>query len=660
MKEEQLEETRISYWQVFRLFFTIFLLYLMGDAFYRWDGFRYYGSFSEFLPSIALVTVLWSIVALFTAMLIWILLNICDWTCQRVGFKVEKELLLLFLCFFAMFGTMIWFGKKFLLTFMTTSYNIKQILMLCVFITTAFFTWVFRNKAKQWIDNIQERITPLLWLFGIFTVFSLLLVTYHTWIEDSHNAESKKIFNQAVSDKKSPNIILITFDALTSRDMSVYGYDKHTTPFISEWAKSASLFTRVVAGSNYTVPTTASLMTGKRVWTHQSYHSHSFKPIKSDVENLPLMLKDNGYYTMAYIVNPLASVKALGIDSGIDFALHPSDLNIPSTLFTITEQYCYRIFGDKIHLWDWFFKRDFIMGKLLKKISETFSQNSETEVPPEKAFKSFLSILDEGPPEPFFAWIHLYPPHDPYLPPEPDMGKFNSSSDMRTFKSQASLLHFRYRDYPQKIQPIVDILRSRYDEFIRYCDKQFKDFITQLEKRNIFNDSIIIMSSDHGESFEHNYLAHGYSHLYEQATHIPLIIMEPEQTKGLVIKDLIEQVDIPVTILDLAGINKPSWMEGRSIVPLLRGSTIPSKPVLSMNLETNPSNGHQITSGTIAVWEGDYKLIHYIEKKESLLFNLKQDPDELNNLFENEHVIGQRLLSIIQDNLEKANDKIDE
>jgi arylsulfatase A-like enzyme len=200
--------------------------------------------------------------------------------------------------------------------------------------------------------------------------------------------------------------------------------------------------------------------------------------------------------------------------------------------------------------------------------------------------------------------------------------------------------------------------RISYDGFIRYCDKQFEDFIAQLTSRNRLKNTVVILSSDHGESFEHDYRGHGGPYLYEQLTHIPLIIKESEQSEGRIINDLIEQIDIPPTILDLANIPVPSWMEGRSLVPLMRGKRLPSIPAFSMNLAKNPSLWHQITKGTIAVWEGDYKLIHYLEEKKSLLFNLKQDPGELNNLFNKEPEVGQRLLTLIQDNLKMANERI--
>jgi arylsulfatase A-like enzyme len=208
------------------------------------------------------------------------------------------------------------------------------------------------------------------------------------------------------------------------------------------------------------------------------------------------------------------------------------------------------------------------------------------------------------------------------------------------------------------MQPEVETLRARYNEFVRYCDKQFEDFITQLTKRGKLKNTVIILSSDHGESFEHGYLTHGNEHLYEQVTNIPLIIKEPDQSEGRIINDIAEQIDIPATILELAHIPVPSWMEGRSLVPLMRGKRLLSRPAFSMNFEKNPSRGHQITKGTIAVWEGDYKLIHYLQEKKSLLFNLKKDPRELNNLFDREPEIGKHLLTLIQDNLKKANERI--
>lgn len=252
------------------------------------------------------------------------------------------------------------------------------------------------------------------------------------------------------------------------------------------------------------------------------------------------------------------------------------------------------------------------------------------------------------------------PPHAPFLPPEPYMQMFDSSEKLTTLKAQLTRIQEirKYLSEFKRFPADIVILRARYDEFIRFCDEQFKDFIMRLDKGNRLKNTVVILSSDHGESFEHNYFLHAGGHLYEQVTSIPLIIKEPSQTDGRIINDLVEQIDIPATILELAGIEKPPWMEGRSLYPLLRGKKLSSIPVLSMAFPENPDHGAKITKGTIAVWKGDYKLIHYLEEDRSLLFNLREDPDELNNLFDKEPEIANRLLSLIRLNLEKANERI--
>jgi arylsulfatase A-like enzyme len=90
----------------------------------------------------------------------------------------------------------------------------------------------------------------------------------------------------------------------------------------------------------------------------------------------------------------------------------------------------------------------------------------------------------------------------------------------------------------------------------------------------------------------------------------------------------------------------------------MRGEALQPKPAFSMWFRHNRSRGHQITKGTIAVWEGDYKMIHYLQEGKSLLFNLKNDPEEMDNLIDRETEIGKHLLDLIKTNLQKANQRI--
>ena len=322
MNKQIIESKRkTSYWQVFRLIFVVLFLYLMGNAFFRWDGFRFYGTFSEFLPGAALISILWSIAAAFTAMMIWLPPVIFGRLFQRIGWKIRIENLQVFISVFLLFGLIASIVKRLILPSIKATLQLKIIVFLCAVLAGIFLTWKFLDKFERWAGVIQEKITTLIWLFGIWVILSVPLVSYYAWIKPANIAVSQKISQTTTTDNKSrPNIILITFDAFTTHDMSVYGYRRTTTPFISEWAKSGSLFTRLEAASNFTTATTASLMTGKRVWTHQTYQMIGGKPVKSHIENLPFVLKNNGYYTMAFVANTSASVRLLGIADSFDIA----------------------------------------------------------------------------------------------------------------------------------------------------------------------------------------------------------------------------------------------------------------------------------------------------------------------------------------------------
>lgn len=629
---------------IFKFVLIIFYLYLIGDAFYRWDGFRYYATFSEFLPSVALVTILWSLIALFVTACIWLPLILCNKIFQC---RIRWEDIILLNVIVIITGLSIWGVKRYFLPHLHTTQPIRIAILIFIIILSVFLTWLSRDRFSKWIDKIQENITPLFWISGGWLIISILLISYSTFLTsespntllNDHNPPSKIDPN-----KEKINIILLTFDALSAEEMSLYGYHRLTTPFISKWAQNAYVFTRAEAAGNFTPSTVASLMTGKRVWTHQTYHLFGSKPVKGGTENLPFLLKSHGYRTIAFVVNPVASVNVLGISKSFDIAPLATEFSIPVSLFRreetvefgLIDRYIYQLFGNKIRLYDWFVQKNFAFGWFINAFLS--DDNYQTSVPPKITFDKFLQLIkDTKNIEPFFAWIHLLPPHTPYLPPEPYWGIF----DMNITQNSD-----------------VDLKRIKYDEFIRYCDDQFQYFIEQLSKLGILNRTVIILSSDHGESFEHDYIGHGGYHLYEQVTHIPLIIKEPNQKTGKVIDDLVEQIDIPATILDLAGIPIPSWMEGRSLVPLMRGEKLPPKYIFSMDFKKNPSRGNIIKRGTIAIWKDNYKLIHYLDENKALLFNLKEDPSELKNLFDIKSEIGKELLFVIKKNLKEANERI--
>lgn len=643
---------RPNFWTVFRLVFVFFFLYLIGDAFYRWDGFSYHGSFSEFLPAFALASILWSVIAFLCALFIWILLLTLRRILLRVHLKITIDQLLLCTGFFVVLSSVALGAKKLAWPLLETAMPVKIGTLISVVLLSVALALLFREKAGRWIEIAGGRVTPLVWLFGITVLMSVPLVSYSAFHYTGKLAVTGINAGHVAPAEGRPNILFITFDALTARDMSLYGFNKETTPFMSRWAQSATVFTRLEGAANYTAPTTATLMTGKRVWTHRRFQSNAGAPVHSATESLPFVLINNGYFNMAFVANSIASVQELGMSESFSVAPGSYEFISPARLFGYIHKYLYKGFGAKIKLNDWILYEDFILDMVTP--DPYIKEPYRSEFPIEKVFDRFQEEMKGTVQEPYFAWNHVFPPHFPYLPPDEEAGLFDPSTRYTSYGDQFKLVRPRY--FPKEHQHDADILRSRYDEFIRYCDGQFKSLIEEMESRGELKNTVIIVSSDHGESFSHGYFTHGGPYLFEQMTHLPLIIKVPGQTEGNVIDTLVGQADIPATILDLAGIPVPSWMEGRSLVPLFRKGKIEPRPVFSMNLNKNPSR-ERITKGSIAVWEGDYKLIHYLGKKQSLLFNLKEDPGELHNLMDKEPDVGGRLLGMIQDRLEKVNYK---
>jgi arylsulfatase A-like enzyme/Flp pilus assembly protein TadD len=192
----------------------------------------------------------------------------------------------------------------------------------------------------------------------------------------------------------------------------------------------------------------------------------------------------------------------------------------------------------------------------------------------------------------WFCWVHLWDPHDPYAPPEP-------------FLTQ-------YADDP-------------YSGEVAYVDAQLGLLFSELEKRQLLDKTLIILTGDHGESFgEHGETFHGYF-AYNTTLRVPLIISAPG-IKAARIKDAVSHVDIFPTVCDVLGLEKPSSLQGDSLAPFLRGRTRRAKPIYFEALESYLNRGWAPIRGVI---ENGKK---YIDSPIPELYDLESDLDEAKNL----------------------------
>jgi arylsulfatase A-like enzyme/Flp pilus assembly protein TadD len=199
--------------------------------------------------------------------------------------------------------------------------------------------------------------------------------------------------------------------------------------------------------------------------------------------------------------------------------------------------------------------------------------------------------------EPFFLWVHYYDPHQPHDPPAP---------------------------YDQLF---ADHL---YDGDIAYTDESLGTLLDRLRRDGLYDDTLVVLTSDHGEGLgEHEELSHSYL-LYESTLHVPLVLRGPGVAANRRVAGRVRLADVAPTVLDALGIPVPADMQGRSLKPLLSGGA-GGRVERTHYAETLSPRLSQNWGELRALYEGSWKYIHGPKPE---LFDLAADPKELRNLVE--------------------------
>jgi arylsulfatase A-like enzyme len=243
--------------------------------------------------------------------------------------------------------------------------------------------------------------------------------------------------------------------------------------------------------------------------------------------------------------------------------------------------------------------------------------------PPEASFQQAEQILD-GLAEPYFMWVHVFAPHFPYLPEPPHLHKFLRADVLRTHAEFADMVDLTGYTYSAAKQPVVDQGRLRYDEWLAQADAAFGRFMSKMRTSGRLTDTAVLVCADHGDSFQGGYLGHGGPQQLRPIVHIPLLVHLPGQVSQRQIVAAVDQTALAPTILEIAGVGRPDWMDGQS---LLTGAAdagrMESGHAFTQFFAAN-SVFEPLTRGTVGVIDGQYQYVFDLANQTGKLFDLAE------------------------------------
>jgi arylsulfatase A-like enzyme len=463
------------------------------------------------------------------------------------------------------------------------------------------------------VDVLAGRVTRRFLLVagvaGLITAFSNKLVSQ----------TSRQPERAAKAKPSSPNIVLVTFDALCAEDMSLYGYPLPTTPNIDSLAQTSFAFSNYYAASTFTTPCIVSMLTGRYPSNTHVYHYGGRLYGEAAAQTLPNSLRNGGYVTAASVANPGAHPDCLGF--GVDF----DELPPPPIKDFASKEAAARFHSATLAADVGFAGR--IVPYLMEQVSPRLFGETHSDFPPSMSFQQAGKLLD-GLQGPYFLWVHVYAPHFPYLPEPPFLKQFLHTDELRTHTEFAKLFDLTGYNYSAAKQPDIDRARLRYNEWIAQADDAFGQFMTKLRASAHFDNTAVIVSSDHGESFQGGYAGHGGPSQLRPIVHVPLVVHLPGQTEGHKITTIADQTTLAPTILEIADIARPDWMDGHSLGGIMRGETGAQTPVAFTQYFEPNSAFKPITRGTVGAVDGQHQYVFDVEKKTGVLYNLDEAQDQ--------------------------------
>jgi arylsulfatase A-like enzyme len=411
-----------------------------------------------------------------------------------------------------------------------------------------------------------------------------------------------------------PNLVLVVLDTVRADHLSLYGYGRDTTPRLKQLAEDSMAYRNAFSASDITLTSHASIFTGAYPSWHGAYSQPPGAPygreLSSQTRTIAELLRRAGYETFGVAAN-LYLRADFGLERGFD------TFRIPRPVPMLPDQ-------DHTLL-------RYPLRRALSYVTET-NQFDRLFTLGEDVNREFFDALERRsrPDAPFFAFVNYMDAHFPYAPPEPYDRKFPGK---RAHITQAELGETMDAIARGKAPPpwYREHCESQYDGGIAYVDEQIGRIVDWLKRHNAYEQTMIVVTSDHGEAFgEKNRTGHANSP-YQNLLHTVLLVKYPGSAHQGVEMRPVSLIDIAPTALAALGIPAPDTMQG---VDLSEGAPAPRR-IYAETFRNPVAHSPDCPGGCVTkvLVEWPLKYIDNRTNGRTEFFDLERDPNEQHNLF---------------------------
>ena len=468
-------------------------------------------------------------------------------------------------------------------------------------------TQVGRLTNGEGLDRLARR--TLVPLGGAVAVLAAAMVLV------PRGREARAIAALPAPPSDAPNVLLLILDTVRAQSMSLYGASDPTTPRLDSLAQSAVVFERAIATAPWTVPSHASMLTGR--YPHELTVDW-LTPLDDTTTTLAQVLSRHGYVTGAFMANYMMSTEVRlerGFQRYRDYGISARQLLVSSAVLR------------RLAYWP-----------RLRRVLGRYDTVNRKRAPAANA--ELLEWLDQRTARrPFFAVVNYMDAHEVYAPPAPFRGRFGPDSVRHNEMTRYGLggLGFRLGKAAMTPSQVQGELHA-YEESLASLDHHLGALLDSLKARGVLDETVVIVTSDHGEHFgEHKKWEHANT-LYPQLLHVPLLVRAPGRAPaGLRVRDFVSLRDVAATVLAMGP--KSAELPGRTLShhwdTTAVGSTRPVSPILaSFSSGTwTPQSPASTTRGWRSVVLGGQLVIEQVRTPTHFeVYDLEADPEGTRDL----------------------------